>query len=121
MTYWKNNEYFGCGLGASGFVDGVRYQNTKNINNYCNLKFVSSKETITNESNLEYYLLTNLRMEQGFQRNEFKSIFNFDFVEKYQKKINDNKINNLITFDENVVKLTDEGMLLMDYAIFKLL
>lgn len=121
ITYWRNEEYYGCGLGASGYVSGIRYQNTKNIDEYCKFNFVNSKETVTQESNLEYYLITNLRMEQGFSRNEFKQIFGYDFVEKFKNKIIENKIENLITIDEDRVKLTDDGILLMDYVIFKLI
>lgn len=29
LTYWNNEEYYGFGLGASGYVNGVRYDNTK--------------------------------------------------------------------------------------------
>ena len=32
--YWNMSDYIGCGLGASGFVDGVRYKNTTDIDEY---------------------------------------------------------------------------------------
>lgn len=32
--YWKNEEYIGTGLGAHGYVEGTRYQNTRSINTY---------------------------------------------------------------------------------------
>ena len=31
LNYWNNNEYYGFGLGASGFVDKERYENTRNL------------------------------------------------------------------------------------------
>ena len=34
LTYWNNDHYYGFGLGASGYIDNIRYTNTKNINEY---------------------------------------------------------------------------------------
>ena len=31
LTYWKDESYFGCGLGASGYEGDTRYTNTKTI------------------------------------------------------------------------------------------
>ena len=30
LTYWDNLEYYGFGLGAHGFIEGFRYENTRN-------------------------------------------------------------------------------------------
>ena len=32
MCYWKNHKYYGFGLSSSGYIDNIRYTNTKNIN-----------------------------------------------------------------------------------------
>lgn len=32
--YWNMDEYIGLGLGASGFINGVRYKNTSDLNEY---------------------------------------------------------------------------------------
>ena len=34
MTYWKDNEYYAAGLGASGYLNGERFTFTKNLNSY---------------------------------------------------------------------------------------
>ena len=26
LTYWNNDEYYGFGAGAHGYIDGIRYQ-----------------------------------------------------------------------------------------------
>ncbi len=33
-VYWFNEEYYGFGAGASGYVDGVRYTNINPVNHY---------------------------------------------------------------------------------------
>ena len=34
INYWDNGFYYGFGLGASGYIKGFRYENTKNIDDY---------------------------------------------------------------------------------------
>ena len=54
LTYWFNQEYYGFGLGATGYVSKMRYENTRNFNKYLrgNSKFnqllVSRQEEIEN-------------------------------------------------------------------------
>ena len=35
LKYWSMEDYFGFGLGASGFVGGVRYSNLRDFGEYC--------------------------------------------------------------------------------------
>ena len=121
MTYWKNKEYYGCGLGASGFVNGNRYTNTKSLAEYNKFKFIKESEKVADKDNLEYYLITNFRMEQGFSRNEFKQKFGQDFADMFGDKIKRFFLTNLISITPDRIKLTDEGLLLMDFVILKLL
>ncbi len=114
-------EYYGCGLGASGFVNGNRYKNTKSLQEYNSHNYVKESEKVSNVDNIEYYLLTNLRMEKGFSKIEFKQKFGKDFEEMFGEKIAKANIRNLISIDEKSIKLTDEGLMLMDYVLFKLI
>ncbi|MGL4534265.1 MAG: radical SAM family heme chaperone HemW [Fusobacteriaceae bacterium] len=34
--YWHNEEYLGVGVGASGYIDGIRYKNSEDLNFYLN-------------------------------------------------------------------------------------
>ena len=34
LTYWNNDNYYGFGAGASGFVNNIRYDNTKSVFKY---------------------------------------------------------------------------------------
>ena len=34
LTYWKNKEYYAAGLGASSYINNIRYKNTLNLNSY---------------------------------------------------------------------------------------
>ena len=121
LTYWHNQEYYGCGLGASGYVGGVRYQNTKSLPEYLKGNFISSKEIVGKKELEEYFLLTNLRLEQGFSKAEYKVLFNEDFEQKYESKIINFSLQKYFDFSNDRVRLTDEGLILMDFVLLKLL
>lgn len=121
LTYWHNEEYYGCGLGASGYVNGVRYENTKSLPEYLKCNFIASQEEISIKSREEYFLITNLRLEQGFDKNEYRKEFGIDFEEKYKDKIRNFELNKYFDFTNNRVRLNDEGLVLMDFVLLKLL
>lgn len=121
LTYWHNEEYFGCGLGASGYVKNVRYENTKSLTNYLKEKYVAFKEEITNQSLEEYFLLTNLRLENGFDTKKYKALFGENFLDKYKDKIANQKLDKYFDLSDDKIRLTDEGLILMDFVLYKLL
>ena len=76
--YWDMSDYIGLGLGASGFVDGVRYKNTTDIDEYIkffgalteaeteNVKIPFDEEHInTAFDNISEAVFTGLRRNEG--------------------------------------------------------
>ena len=53
LTYWNNLEYYGFGLSASGYIDNVRYTNTKNLSKY--LKSNEKEEIYLNKNYLHIF------------------------------------------------------------------
>lgn len=121
MTYWKNKEYYGVGLGASGFVDGIRYQNTRNLDKYVSMNFKDFVEKVDKKNNFEYFLLTNLRMEDGFQNIDFINEFGLDAYNELVAKAKTYIEQGLIFVDDNSFKFSDEGMLIMDHILVHLI
>ena len=121
LTYWHNQEYYGCGLGASGYVGGARYENTKSLPEYLKGNFISSKEIVGGKELEEYFLLTNLRLEKGFSKAEYRQLFGIDFEQKYESKIKNFSLTKYFDFTNDRVRLTDNGLILMDFVLLKLL
>ena len=121
LRYWHDEEYYGIGLGASGYLDGVRYENTRNLDNYLKGKIVANKEKVDRQKDLIYYLLTNLRLEDGFLRKDFIDRFGVDFVDEFSPKIDRFVDSKHLLIDENSVRLSDEGMLIMDHILLQIL
>ncbi len=78
-NYWNNGEYYGFGLGAAGYLDHVRYSNTRSIHSYLLGKVRLEEEQLTKEDEMSYELLLGLRKIEGVSKEQF---FN-----KYQKKM----------------------------------
>ena len=121
LTYWKDNYYIGVGLGASGYLFDKRYTNTKSLKKYLNHKFIDFSEHIDDKLHLEEFLLTNLRLEKGFKRKDFINNFKIDFVDMFKDKIAKLEKNNLIIINNDTIKLTDNGLIIMDYILRELL
>ncbi len=71
LTYWNNLEYYGFGLGASGFIEAIRYENTKSLTEYLKGNFVSSKSLMSKVDNMENELILGLRKLEGVNLNDF--------------------------------------------------
>ena len=121
LVYWHDQEYFGVGLGASGYIDGNRYENTKNLDKYLSGKYIASSEHVSKEKDIEYFLLTNLRLEDGFNRAEFKNRFGEDFETMFAEKIKRFVESKDLIITENTVKLSDDGLMIMDYILLQIL
>lgn len=121
LTYWKDEEYYGVGLGASGYLGNLRYTNTKNLDKYLAHEFVNEKEVVDKKIDLEYFLLTNLRLEKGFLRKDFKDRFGIDFVDKYKDQILSLEKKSQIIVTSDRIMLSDEGLMIMDSILLQLL
>ena len=79
LTYWNNLKYYGFGLGASGYIDNIRYTNTKNINKYLNGNYTSEEEIVTKKTDASNYAILGLRTIYGVNKKEFKENIGKDF------------------------------------------
>ncbi len=121
LTYWKDEEYVGLGIGASGFENGVRYKNSSSLTKYLKGDRSREEEGITLQDDYEYFLICNLRLEDGFSLKEFYKRFNFDLFEMKKKEINELVDSSLLVVENDYIRCTDEGIALLDRVILKLL
>ena len=82
LTYWDNKEYYGFGVGASGYVAAVRYENTKSLTEYLKGNFVSSKALMSKVDNMENELILGFRKLKGINLEKF-----FDKFEENMQNI----------------------------------
>ena len=83
LVYWNNEEYYGFGLGASGYVDNTRYTNTKNLKKYLLGEYVSEQEIISKKNKMDYEIMLGLRKLSGINILEFKKKYDEDIESVY--------------------------------------
>lgn len=100
LTYWKNNEYYGFGLGAAGYIDNIRYTNTRNLSKYISGSYERQEEVLTKEDKIKYEFILGLRLTSGINKDNFNKKYgiNINEIEVIKELINkglliDDKIN----------------------------
>ncbi len=85
LTYWNNKEYYGFGAAAHGYVDGVRYANSKSIENYIKapLEYEFSHELSAKEK-LEEEIFLGFRKREGIDVLLINAKYGIDFVNQYK-------------------------------------
>lgn len=75
LTYWHNEHYYGFGVGASGYIDNIRYTNTRSITEYINNFHEIEHETIDKKTNMENEMILGLRLLKGVSIKHFEDKF----------------------------------------------
>lgn len=81
LIYWNNEQYYGFGLGASGYINNTRYDNTRSINNYLKGEYRKEINALTVEQEMQYEMILGLRKIEGVSKSKF--------YQKYNKRIED--------------------------------
>ena len=107
MVYWKNNEYYGFGIGASGYVNSIRYDNTRSMYKYINGNKVLNTEKLNKQDKISYELILGFRLIEGINKEEFKKKYNVNLIDEYNIKeliklgyLIDDGINIKISYDK---------------------
>ncbi len=121
QVYWRNEEYYGCGMGASGYLNGVRYKNAGSILAYLSGKTIAEREPVEDKDKPLLFLMTNLRLKNGFDINKFQEFVGTSFDEKCGEKAKVLISSGLLVRDGDNIHVTDKGMLLLDKVVIELI
>ncbi len=86
LTYWNNEEYYGFGLSSSGYMDGVRYTNTKNILKYLNGNRKGESEILSIQDQMENEVMLGLRKLKGISLEDFEKKYQIPFEKAFPLK-----------------------------------
>ena len=85
LNYWDNNEYYGFGAAAHGYVDGVRFYNYSELEKYmANPSTHEYGKTLTEDEKLEEEIFLGFRKREGVNVNKINEKFGIDFENKYK-------------------------------------
>lgn len=115
MTYWRNEDYYGLGAGAHGYIGRQRHVNIKGVNPYNEaankgLPRLESFE-ISREEAMEDFLMVGLRVLDGVSRSRFREQFGISMEEVFAGPLNKMVGAGLLDATEDGYKLSSKGIL----------
>lgn len=131
--YWDMDDYIGIGLGASGFVNGVRYKNTSDFDEYFKAidegrTPVEEEHTNTAFDNISEAVFTGLRRIEGITYEEAMDAYMrandadtfldskipeeafWEIFEEAKADAEDYADRGLLIIDKNGLRLTEQGI-----------
>ncbi len=115
LTYWENEEYFGIGAGAHGYVNGIRYVNAGPLPKYLTLMKEKNNPSIerhyvTKKEQIEEHMFMGLRKTDGVSKDDFYKRFGITIEELFREQLVQLKQKGLIHDDGNFIYLTRKGL-----------
>lgn len=126
LVYWNNEHYYGFGAGASGYLGQSRYKNFGPIQHYLqplreNQLPVIETENLTIQNQMEEELFLGLRKQEGVSLTHFREKFNQELTALYRQVLPGLFAEQLLTCENNHLKLTKKGLFLGNEVFEKFL
>lgn len=92
INYWLNENYYGFGLGAHGYIGNIRYENTRSLTKYINGNYMlnqillSKEEDMSNTLMLGFRLLRGINLERFFEKYKVNLQEQFDIEKLLEEK-----------------------------------
>lgn len=109
LLYWSSKEYIGCGCGAAGYIDNIRYENNKSLSKYF-INWINDKIEIDEFERKREFFLLGLRKIDGVKISDYKKLFNANPLDDFD--FNNLLLKDLIIIDNDVIKIPYDKILL---------
>lgn len=122
MNYWNNEEYYGFGAAAHGYLAGNRYSNISKLEEYIKNPIKPDyKHNVTQQERLEEEIFLGFRRCAGIDVEKINKKFSINFNEKYSKILNKYQQSKHITKTETGWKLSIDGILVSNEILCEFL
>lgn len=119
LVYWNNDYYYGFGLGASGYLESYRYDNTKSLTKYLEGNYMQDIHKIDEEDRIKYELILGFRKLKGINKISFKNRFNKDIY--LIENINELLEKGMLKENDEYIYIPDEWMYRSNEILVKLI
>ncbi len=117
-AYWENKEFYGFGVSAHEFIAGKRRAHSRSLEAYLNNPL--EQEELDCNPQIEELMLA-LRTAEGLDLVKYQSKFETVLYKTYKEFIDKCIQENLLTLENNYLKLTPKGFLLSNEIIARLI
>ncbi len=122
LNYWRRGEYIGLGCAASSYLDGVRRKNVDNVAEYVERmanggSAVGEAERLSVEERVEEAIMLGLRLREGISLSKLRRDEGISLKQTRQNQIQKLTNAKLINIQNDILKLTGDGVLVADEVI----
>ena len=117
LNCWNQEEYIGFGLASHSYINGIRFWNTENLEEYIkniennNLdKNREIEEEQTKEDKEKEFMMLGFRKIEGVDISKFKEKYQDNPLYLFRKELDKLVSEGLIEVDLNNIKLTNKGL-----------
>lgn len=117
MNCWNQEEYIGFGLAAHSYVDGIRFCNISNLEEYIEninkgdfYKNIEVEERQTKEDKQKEFMILGFRKIEGVNISIFKEKYQENPLFLFRKELDKLVSEGLIEVDLNNIRLTNKGL-----------
>ena len=126
LGYWQDQPYLGLGAAAHSYLDGIRYENTKDIAAYIDAIERgelprTQEEPATRAIRMEEFAFLALRTARGIDKAAFQRKFGVPLVSVYADTIARMQKKGLLEETEESVHLTSKGVKYGNYVFSEFL
>ena len=113
INCWEQKQYVGFGIAAHSYINGCRYSNTCDLEEYLNkeskdVKIIHEEQTL--EDMKKEYMLLGLRKIEGVSITKFKEKFGENPIYLFRNELQKLVEEGLIEIDLDNIKLTNKGL-----------
>ena len=124
--YWEAEEYLGMGLGSHSYMNGERFHNIYDLQEYIKADgdvslLKEDVEIITEEDALAEFMFLGLRLTEGVSFDRFRERFGQEMKNIYGSQIEELVKDGLLKEDEMGIRLTRRGVDISNFVFEKFL
>ena len=122
IGYWTGEEYLGAGLGASSYIEGVRFCNTSDLREYLDEDFAPREvQKLSKSDRMAEFFYLGLRMTGGVAKAAFVRHFGFGAETVYGDVLKDLVAQELLEDTGTHFRLTAFGRDVSNQVLYRFL
>lgn len=121
QAYWRYDDFYGVGVGASGKLNHYRFDQKDSLTNYLSNKSNSDIYKLSLKDEIEEYVMMNLRLNKGLDLKHFEELFNYNFLDYFKKTIEKLEKNQAIKINGNYLQVNDKARFYLHDVIIEFL
>lgn len=108
-AYWDYRDFYGISTGASGKQNGIRYDNTRDLNQYLENPLCQTKTILSRKDQMFEMIMMGMRLKQGMKKELFAERFGESVESVYGETIALLNEKGLIQKSEKYLAATEYG------------